>query len=131
MFCKVPFPNAVLFLHLMGKMFQDTISFPAIGWLCVSVGLFAAIGSETEIQFACRLEIATVLYLHCSRGQKLAHDVKNDCTNILHTAEVGNTNLEERTSLEEGISVRILPDASQSCPEVYKPCICLGTVIQG
>lgn len=78
-------------------MFELQYPFPLLAGSGVSVGLFAAIGSETEVQFACRLEIATVLYLRCSRGKKLAqHDVKNDCINILHTAEVGETNLEER-----------------------------------
>lgn len=48
MLWKVPFPNAVLFPHLMGKMFQDAISFSVIGWLCASVSLFAAIGSENR-----------------------------------------------------------------------------------
>lgn len=59
-----------------GETVQVVISFPIIGWLCVSVGLFAARGSETELQFVWRLEIAAVLYLNFGRGGELARHEK-------------------------------------------------------
>ena len=111
-----------------GENVQDAIFFPVIGWLCVSVSLFAAIGSETEIQFACRLEIASALYLHCSRGKKLARHEKWLYKHTAHSRSWRDEPQRKRTSLEAGISVGILPGASRSCSEVYKPCICLETV---
>lgn len=96
MLWKVPFPSAALFPHLMGKVLKCNILSRYWLPLCLC-HLLAAVGSETEMQFACRLQTAPVLYLHAGRGQKRAqNNVKNDCTNILGTAEAGEMNPEER-----------------------------------
>lgn len=115
----------------MGENVQDLMSFPVVACLGLSVSLLAAIGSEIEAQLTCTPEIAAALYRHSSKGQKLAqHDMKNDC--IKHTAHSRSWREEpqrRRTSLEAGISVGILPRASQPFPEEYKPVICLETVM--
>lgn len=106
------------------------MSFPVVACLGLSVSLLAAIGSEIGAQLTCTPEIAAALYRHSSEGQKLAqHDMRNDC--IKHTTH-GRSWREEpqrkRTSLEAGISMGILPRASQPFPEECKPFTCLEMV---